>query len=384
MKNLNNCISFFFLLCINIHVAGQFSKPIIITGLSNTVNETSGLIFHKSELWTHNDSGNKAVLYSIDTVSGDIIRSVEIKNANNRDWEDLCKDQKYAYIGDFGNNSGKRDDLKIYKISLSDLSDINKTSIKAEIINFTYDKNIYPPKFTKKHNTNFDCEAFIAYKDSLYLFSKNWINQKTYLYALPKTPGTYTANLRDSLDSQGLICGADYNPNTNTIALIGYIKGIPAPSIILILYDYIDDNFFSGKTIRYETELSGYQTEAIAFKDNYNLWFTNEKLLANNQTLFSINIQSKNENTNQLKLRPYSFDTNISNQELHIHFDCPSKKCKTKIKLFDKNDNKLIKKNLLFNKSNKTRIIDISDLSNGDYSIQITYKNHKITHRFVN
>lgn len=343
MRNLSNCFFLFFLI-ISLPVTSQFTKPIILTELSNTVNETSGLIFYKSELWTHNDSGNKASLYSIDTISGDVIRSVNIKNAKNRDWEDLCKDENYAYIGDFGNNSGMRDDLKIYKISLSELSDTNKKSVESEIINFTYNKNIYPPKFTKKHNTNFDCEAFIAFGDSLYLFSKNWENQKTYLYSLPKTPGTYTTNLCDSLDTEGLICSADYNLNTNTIALIGYIKGIPAPSILFILYDFDGDNFFSGKTIRYESELWGYQTEAIIFKDNCKLWFTNEKFFSHNQTLFSINICPDDNDISSAKKSPFAFHTDVSNHELQIKFECSAKKCRTKIEIFDINNSRIIKK----------------------------------------
>ncbi len=383
MKHQSNYLFLLFLI-ITMPVASQFAKPIVITELSNTVNETSGLIFHKSELWTHNDSGNKASLYSIDTVSGEVIRSVKIKNAKNRDWEDLCKDENFAYIGDFGNNSGMRDDLKIYRISLTELSDTNKTSIKAEIINFTYDKNIYPPEFSKKHNTNHDCEALIAFGDSLYLFSKNWINQKTNLYTLPKVPGTYTANLRDSLDTEGLICGADYNTNNNTIALIGYVKGIPAPSIVFILYDFVGDNFFSGKTIRYESNLLGYQTEAIIFKDNCKLWFTNERFFSHNQALFTLNICPDDKDINSLKKGPFAFHTDVSNDDLRIRFECSTKKCRTKIEVFDINNSRIIKKKTTFSQDKKLKKLDVSNLSKGDYIIKISYNEYKMTQRFTN
>jgi len=383
MKKRPNYLFLIFLI-VNIPVAAQFSKPIIITELSNTVNETSGLMFHNSELWTHNDSGNEAILHSIDTVTGEVIRSVKIENAKNRDWEDLCKDENYAYIGDFGNNSGKRDDLKIYRISLSDLSNKDKTSIKAEKINFSYAKNIYQSNSTKRHNTNFDCEAFIALKDSLYLFSKNWINQKTYLYALPKIPGTYTANLCDSLDTEGLICGADYNAKNNSIALIGYVKGVPASSIIFILYDFEDYNFFSGKTIRYESGLSGYQTEAIIFKDNCKLWFTNENFLSHRQALFTLDICPIENNINSSKKSMFNINTDISNHELKIEFECPKRKCRTQIEILDTYNNKVIKKRQSFNKTRKVKTLNVSNLPKGEYLLKITHKEYKITQRFAN
>ncbi|MGC9330765.1 MAG: hypothetical protein ACP5DZ_02680, partial [Bacteroidales bacterium] len=72
------------------------------------------------------------------------------------------------------------------------------------------------------YSTNFDCEAIIAKGDSLYLFSKNWGNLKTYLYALPKVPGEYPATLKDSFNVQGLVTGAAIDTVENQITLIGY------------------------------------------------------------------------------------------------------------------------------------------------------------------
>ena len=72
------------------------------------VIETSGLLFLNGKLITHNDSGDDSNLYEIDTITGNITRTVSVSNATNIDWEDIAQDDTYIYIGDFGNNNGTR------------------------------------------------------------------------------------------------------------------------------------------------------------------------------------------------------------------------------------------------------------------------------------
>lgn len=165
--------------------------PTFIANLSTVVNEASGLLWWNKKPWTHNDSGGQPAIYSINKSTGDTTKTVILTNALNKDWEDIAQDDKYIYIGDFGNNAnGNRTDLKIYRIKKADVK--NKTAVKASVINFSYsDQTDFTPKGS--NNTNFDCEALIAYNDSLFLFSKDWVDNKTRLYKLPKLPGTYTA-----------------------------------------------------------------------------------------------------------------------------------------------------------------------------------------------
>jgi hypothetical protein len=293
--------SIFFSTSLLICVFANAQSHTLITSLDPIVSETSGLAFVNGKLWTHNDSGNEPILYCIDTASGLISSHKVVRNAVNTDWEDICTDSEFIYIGDFGNNAGTRDDLKILKISLDDLNDEFTDTIDAETIYFTYNPAYYPE--TKKANdTDFDCEAMIATSDSLYLFSKNWISKNCYLYSLPKLPGTYTALRRDTLNTQGLICGADYNAETNSVCLIGYVYGIPAPSILFILNDFESDNFFDGNTVRYELSLSGYQTEGIVFRDNHRLWFSNENFLGHTQSLYEFPIPCNLSQPDNLKL----------------------------------------------------------------------------------
>ena len=82
--------------------------------LPDEVHETSGLFFHNGRLWTHNDSGGKPILYGLDTTNFEVVQRLTLVNAKNKDWEDVCTDGENVYVGDFGNNKGKRKNLRIY------------------------------------------------------------------------------------------------------------------------------------------------------------------------------------------------------------------------------------------------------------------------------
>lgn len=232
-----------------------------IAVLPNQVLETSGLAFFDNQLWTHNDAGNEDKIYQIDTTDGSILNTVIIANSNNKDWEDLAEDDTHLYIGDFGNNDGDRMDLKIYKVLKSQLASGIAT---AEVIEFSFSDQV---DFTpSNNNTDYDCEAFFFHNDSLHLFSKNWINQETRHYVMPSEPGNYVAQLRESMNVQGLITGADISDD-GVVGLIGYnFSGV---NIMWLCFDYQGTDFFSGnkRKISLGLALANSQTEAIAFRD---------------------------------------------------------------------------------------------------------------------
>ncbi len=78
-------------------------------------------------------------------------------------------DKGNFYIGDFGNNLNKRNDLTIYKIK--NPVDIKGDETKAEIIHFKFNDQDLSDK--KDSDKNFDVEAFVFYKEKLILFTKN-------------------------------------------------------------------------------------------------------------------------------------------------------------------------------------------------------------------
>ena len=147
-----------------------------------TLAENSGLSLFNQSLWTINDGGNGTLIYELDTL-GNILREVFIEGVNNVDWEALTQNESHLFIGDFGNNSGSRQDLSIIKINKSELLNNLNDTVSGETLSFKYSDQVDFSGPSNGHN--YDCEAFVSMGDSLYLFSKNWQNQEVRKYAIP-------------------------------------------------------------------------------------------------------------------------------------------------------------------------------------------------------
>ncbi|KAF2330064.1 T9SS C-terminal target domain-containing protein [Flavobacterium nitrogenifigens] len=247
-------------------------KPEYSIRLSDSIKETSGLIAFENLLWTHNDDRDKTI-YGLDSL-GKIKKKIVLEQAVNNDWEEISQDSTHIYIGDFGNNySGNRSDLKILKIEKKSFFE---GIPNIEIILFSYsDQTDFSP--SKPNKTNFDCEAFIVSKDSIYLFSKQWKSSKTNIYVLAKQEGTQTAKLKATLDTKGLVTGAAYLEDKKLITLCGYTK-IGKPFLYL-LYDFKNQDFLSGNKRRIDIKLPFHQIEGIATKDGLHYFMTNESLV---------------------------------------------------------------------------------------------------------
>ncbi len=261
--------------------------PTLFANLQDEVAETSGIVFYNGGLWTHNDSFGEAAIYKIDTTNAEIVQKITISNALNVDWEDLSQDAEHIYIGDFGNNYGNRDDLRIYVLNKSTIPQSGDADITADIINFTYEDQ---KNFEEKNRANdYDCEAMIVVGNELYLFSKNWADEHTKLYALPKSPGTYVATKEFEYNIQGLVTGADYNSQFNEITLCGYRNNFWVPFIFL-LYDYHDTEFFSGNKRRIDfPSVITSQTEGVCYYDEKRIFISAEKTKTLSQRLYKLN-----------------------------------------------------------------------------------------------
>jgi len=187
--------------------------------LPEIINESSGLLLLDNRLVTMNDSGNAPVLYELDTTSLQVVREVTLINAGNTDWETLSADATYMYIGDFGNNLGKRKDLRILRIPRAEY--LKKDKIEAEVISFFYEDQV---DFSGKGNSDWDAEALIAGPDSLWVFTKQWQKQGTTVYSIPKTPGTHKARKGASFNVRGLVTDAALDPRGGMWYLLGYSR----------------------------------------------------------------------------------------------------------------------------------------------------------------
>lgn len=239
--------------------------------LPSYLSETSGLMYFNNKLWTQNDDSDIKI-YEIDPNNTKDIKSREMTGVKNFDWEDLTQDKDFVYIGDFGNNtSGNRRDLNILRV---DKRSLLSGRPKIDTIKYIYSNQFdYSP--TGFNNTDFDCESFIAVGDSLYLFTKEWISQKTAVYSLSNKPGSRVAKLQTSYDIDGLVTGAYFDEVKKAVVLCGY-SNILEPFVFL-LYDYQGNSFFSGNKRKISLNLLFHQIEGITSKDGKTFYMTNEK-----------------------------------------------------------------------------------------------------------
>ncbi len=245
-------------------------KP-FIPRLPDILHENSGIILWDSLFWTINDSGGENKVYAFD-FSGKIKMEIEIEEARNKDWEEIAQDENHIYIGDMGNNSSARKDLKIYSIKKKDISKKERQKVAAKKIEFTYSNQ--GDYSLQRHSGSFDCEAMVAFNDLLYLFTKDWKNQTTTVYSIPLKEGKYNIEPIDSLNVTALITGADISPDGSKLALSGYKDFKP---ILWYFTEISSKNIFGiRKTFVEMDSIFGAQTEGICFWGNDSLFISCE------------------------------------------------------------------------------------------------------------
>ncbi|MCB0381986.1 MAG: SdiA-regulated domain-containing protein, partial [Psychroserpens sp.] len=164
-----------------IFISCTTGKLKLLAGVSSSLDEVSAIekTTNSDVLWVIQDAGNKNHLYGLN-LEGQIIRDIEITNADNRDWEDLTSDNEgNIYIGDFGNNNEKQKDFTIYKVTRPEK---NTRSTEAEGIHFKLPDDM----------DSVDFEAFFLYKGFFYVFSKD--HKTCELIKIPNSPGNHIAS----------------------------------------------------------------------------------------------------------------------------------------------------------------------------------------------
>nr|WP_321451503.1 hypothetical protein [uncultured Carboxylicivirga sp.] len=260
-------------------------EPIKSIALNSVLNENSGAIIWKDTLWMQNDS-SEPVLYGVDPSNGEVIKKYTFPGLKMQDWESLAQDDETIYFGDIGNNFNYRQNLRIFLVEKEAL---NNGRIVIDTLFYSYeDQTDY--SYNEVLETDFDCEAMIVTNDSIYLFTKQWISQNTRVYALPASKGTFVAKKIAEYPIGGLITGACHFAGENTIVLTGYSK-LMMPFFIL-LADYNENQFFSGKVKKVAFNYPFCQIEAIAPKEGYTCYITNEKFLQVSPQVHLVDLKS--------------------------------------------------------------------------------------------
>jgi len=266
------------------------NKNIVISkkcALDTLLSSSSGLCYTNNKLFTFNDSGNAADLYQIDSATGKIKQIIHITNYPNIDWEDITADETYIYIGDFGNNKGNRKNLRVLKIRKQDINtNAFEINVSANAISFNYADQ---KTFSINKNNNYDCEAMISVDSCLYIFTKNRGDEKTRLYKLSKIQNFQSISPIRIYDCKGKITGADYNPTTKEVVLIGY-ENQKQNAFLLFLSKYKNNKFFNGsiKRVTIGKANKDWQTEGICYVSPQHLLLSCETSKTNNAGLYSI------------------------------------------------------------------------------------------------
>ncbi len=237
--------------------------------LDESLEEISGLEQVNDSLFAaFNDGGDEPVLYLI-SEEGKISKKVEIANASNKDWETIARDAEYLYIGDVGNNNNTRKDLKIYRVSIDEV--LSQSIVNADVINIKYkEQTLFPPS---EDSLFFDAEGMTLYNDSLWIFMKNRAvsgERLSYVYAVPRTPGTYSMAHSYTLNTGGcgwFSCGVTaVDEKDGLFYILTYDK--------LLVRKFVEGIFEEIETLKFEKMR---QRESVLVLENGDLLIADEK-----------------------------------------------------------------------------------------------------------
>lgn len=254
-------------------------KKYRINFLEDQVQETSGLNLLNGKLYTFNDSGNKPEIFEIDKNDGKIIQTFKT-NLINKDWEALTNDGENFYIGDFGNNTGTRKDLTIYKVPYENLVMINTSKIpdSERTLDGVKISFYYPEQkefISKNTNNDFDAEAMIYLNGKLHIFTKEWAAKATSHYIVdPGTSEQQKAEKIETYKTDFVVTDASYFDKK--LYLVGYTK---KTEVFLDIFKETEPGvFFKEKPRHYYlgSATSAGQIEGIAVDDR-GLYISGEK-----------------------------------------------------------------------------------------------------------
>jgi len=241
--------------------------------------ETSGLYCpEQNSVYTLNDSGNEPIVYKLNLI-GEIEQQSKL-DVKNRDWESLTGDKQHFYIGDIGNNNGKRKFIEIHVIDKDVVDAKVKRSLQISYADNNIDKNEYL-------NHDFDAEAFVSVGADLILFSKSWQTKNLHIYKLSKTELIQQVEPIVTVEGlPGIVTGVDYNAFTKEYVLVGYS-----------LYGLGSFSAFIAKMDRRFNLLASYpltgfnQVEGVCVSPNGEVWISQESSFFSSQKLAKLQLR---------------------------------------------------------------------------------------------
>ena len=280
-------IIFYFFLFIFISCS-NYGQLEVVTDLPSSLEEISGMAtYNDSTVWALEDNGNKDEIYQIN-FKGEILKSLQIKNGDNDDWEDMAMDQAgNLYIADIGNNANARKNLVIYKLPNPSIEPGDK--IDAEQIEFNYpDQKEFPPK---EDRLLYDAEALFHHENSLYIITKNRskpFKGEAHIYSVPDTAGKYEATFVGSFIpcTDWKICqitSIDISPKGDKVVVLSYGK-------LFVFTEFTWNDFSKGK--HQEIDLGARtQLESVCFLNDSTLLISDERSHGTGGNLYSYSLK---------------------------------------------------------------------------------------------
>ncbi|WP_036156945.1 NHL repeat-containing protein [Maribacter forsetii] len=277
-----------FLLISILTSCSNYGQLKVITDLPSSLSENSGLAtYNDSTIWAIEDSGNKDEIYQVN-FKGKILKSLEVKNGKNHDWEDLTIDTAgNLYIADIGNNANERKNLEILKLPNPTIEPGDK--IDAEKIELYYpDQKDFPPK---KDALFYDSEAIFHHGDKIYIVTKNRSHSFTgeaRIYSVPDTKGSYEASLVGTFIpctswNTCRITSIDISPKGDKIIALSYGK-------LFVFTDFTWDDFTKGNMQEIDLGARS-QLESVCFLNDDTLLISDEKAHGEGGNLYTYSLK---------------------------------------------------------------------------------------------
>lgn len=253
-----------------------FDTVAIVKPVIPLIKEASGIADSKINdgyLWVQEDSGNPPALYLLGQ-DGKVSKKIDIKNATNRDWEDMTIAGDEIYIADIGDNNQAYKDYSIYHFTEPPASvDIIKN---AATISFRYPDGSH------------DAEAFLVDTQSkdIFIITKRDKSSQIYKISYPYQGTINLANLVGSLPYTGVVSAA-LSADGNEILIktylgINYYKRKTGESIVQALQSKSTNIAYTiepqGEAICFSKTDSGFYTlSEKGFSKSVNLYFYRRK-----------------------------------------------------------------------------------------------------------
>lgn len=261
----------------------NYGQLTFVAKLPKKLDENSGMVHvQDSTVWFIEDSGNANKLFQTN-FQGKITRDLEVKGVKNIDWEDLTKDgQNNVYIGDFGNNNGKRKNMVIYKVPNPEIEPGDK--IDAEKIIFQYPTVI--PGMARNESTRFDVEALFYKNEHLFLITKNRSERfdgKAMIFKIPAHKGQFIAEFIGEFktcnkEKSCKVTGATISSDAKKVVLLGNGK-------LWVFSDFQGDDFSKGNMETIDLKVNT-QLEALSFLNDSVLLISDEEKRGTGRNLY--------------------------------------------------------------------------------------------------